>query len=242
MKNVNYLLRTVVYGAFALVLVLAWFQITGAEERHAVEIAARERRIHELEEDLQAKQLRIDQLETARRFLKTDHRVARIQVLDQTPEEEDPERVHTTLEFQELGFGGEPLGPPAIITLQGRVAYLDALVIKFEDDYVEKGDFLRGTSICLFRRLFGEFQQPNEGFPIDAAGSRPRAYSAEDTDPAFQRDLWKRFWDYANDRALAEELGVRALQGEAPYMELRPGRSYRVELRSSGGLTIRPGP
>ena len=60
----------------------------------------------------------------------------------------------------------------------------------------------------------------------------------ENVDPEFEQELWSRFWDYANDRRLAESLGVRALQGEAPYMQLRPGKSYRVELRSSGGLNI----
>ena len=31
---------------------------------------------------------------------------------------------------------------------------------------------------------------------------------------------------------------MRALQGEAPYIEARPGKSYRLELRASGGLVI----
>jgi len=31
---------------------------------------------------------------------------------------------------------------------------------------------------------------------------------------------------------------VRAIHGEAPFMELRPCKSYRVELRASGGLSI----
>jgi hypothetical protein len=29
------------------------------------------------------------------------------------------------------------------------------------------------------------------------------------------------------------------MHGEAPSIELRPGKTYRVELRASGGLTIR---
>ena len=37
----------------------------------------------------------------------------------------------------------------------------------------------------------------------------------------------------------AAEKGVRAIHGEAPFIEVRPGRSYKVELRASGGLSIR---
>jgi hypothetical protein len=54
----------------------------------------------------------------------------------------------------------------------------------------------------------------------------------------FQQQLWSRFWDYANDAEAAAKLGVRALGGDAPYTELRPGMVYPLELRASGGLTI----
>jgi len=37
----------------------------------------------------------------------------------------------------------------------------------------------------------------------------------------------------------AQAAGVRAIHGEAPYIELRAGRSYLVELRASGGLSLR---
>ena len=60
------------------------------------------------------------------------------------------------------------------------------------------------------------------------------------TSPGPHAELWRRFWDYANDRELAERAGLRAVHGEAPFIELRPGGRYSVELRASGGLSIRP--
>jgi hypothetical protein len=117
--------------------------------------------------------------------------------------------------------------------------YIETLVIKFGDQYVEEGDTLRGTSICLFRRLFGEDQPPTGGTPVDAVGIHPAVYGGDDVPDPFYGELWSRFWDYANDPDLARAKGVRALHGEAPFIELREGRTYRVELRSSGGLTIR---
>ena len=69
-------------------------------------------------------------------------------------------------------------------------------------------------------------------------GAAP-AYAEDETPPDdYYRELWSRFWDYANDPSLARSKGVRALHGEAPFIELRPGKSYSIELRSSGGLSI----
>ena len=114
-----------------------------------------------------------------------------------------------------------------------------ALDAEFDDRFVEAGDALRGTAICLFRRLFGENQSPSDGVPIDPAGEQPLVYAGDEPPPPLHRDLWNRFWEYANDPDLARERGVRAIHGEAPFIELRPGKRYRVELRASGGLTIR---
>lgn len=244
-RSFNYFLRTAVLAVMAGLVLYGVVTLRGFFQAHRQEIEEREQRIQELDaevargqEVIRAQEAEIQELAAALKLLKVDHRVARIEVLGQEPLADGSGRVRTSLRFQEIGPEGEALGEPAEIDLLGKVAYLDALVIKFQDEYVEKGDFLRGTSICLFRRLFGEYQKPNEGFPIDAAGVRPRAYSAEKVDPAYEAELWERFWDYANDRRLAESKGVRAVQGEAPYMELRPGKVYRIELRASGGLSI----
>lgn len=178
----------------------------------------------------------IERLQTALDLLKVDHRVARLEVLDQQPD--DSGRLITTVRFVELGRHDEPLSAGQTFRIEGNVVYVDALVIQFEDHYVEQGDELRGTSLCLFRRIFGEGQPPNQGFPIDAVGARPAAYSRGEPMSEFQQQLWSRFWDYANDAEAAAELGVRAIGGEAPYTELRPARVYPLELRASGGLTI----
>ena len=113
-------------------------------------------------------------------------------------------------------------------------------MVKFDDAYVEQGDALRGTSVCLFRRLFGEEQNPSEGELLDPAGLQPLAYTDDEGPHPVHQKIWDRFWDFANDPTLGEGLGVRAAQGEAPFIEAREGQSYLVELRASGGLTIQP--
>lgn len=254
--RINYFLRTLVYGGVVGLLAWGGWQVRGIVQRHEEEIAQRDKAIAVLHADVEqrdqriaAQQVEIDklaarvrELELALKLLKVDHRLAQITVKDQRAAPGQPGGVVTDLVFQELDSDGEPLGPEQPFTLAGKVAYIDALVIKFDDRFVEQGDALRGSSICLFRRLFGEFQQPNEGFPLDTAGSRPRRYGgADDESLPVESKLWTRFWDYANDPELAQRAGVRALHGEAPYIELRPGQTYRVELRASGGLSVRAG-
>lgn len=200
-------------------------------------LAARDATIETQTHELAAKEERIQALDAALELLKVDHRLAEIRVLEQTTGADGV--VETRVRFVELGPDGEPIGPGLEAVVRGRTVYVETLVIKFDDRFVEGGDALRGTSICLFRRLFGEEQRPAEGVPIDAAGEQPLVYAGDEPPPPLHRDLWSRFWEYANDPELARERGVRAIHGEAPFIELRPGRRYHVELRASGGLTIR---
>ncbi|HEX9794580.1 MAG TPA: hypothetical protein VGC54_11410 [Planctomycetota bacterium] len=239
-RDLNVLLRTLVLaGAIGLA---AWWTLflKGKIDANQREIEARDAQIVELQGDVAERDERIEELQVALQLLKTDHRIARLQVLDQTEDPDRPGQMRSTLRFTELSHDGVPLGPSQEMTIEGRLAYVDALVIKFEDRLVQEGDYLRGTSVCIFRRIFGENQEPSEGVPLDTVGMRPRGYSAEEAPSEFHEQLWRNFWEYANDPVSAQAFGVRAMQGEAPFIELRPGRSYRIELRASDGLTIRP--
>lgn len=251
MKNWNYLLRTLVYTAIVgLVGYSGWRLRLGMREffaqkdqrieQLAEQVADKEEQIKTLNTDLQSKRQQIEQLEAALSLLKIDHRVARLEVVEQGPDPADATRQLTTVRFAELGPEGEALGDAQLFTLVGTKAYIEASVIKFEDRYVEQGDVLRGTSIVLFRRLFGEYQNPSDGFPLDTSGSRPAAYDRGSVMSPFERRLWADFWDYANDPQKARGAGVRATHDEAPSIELRLGKTYRIELRASDGLSIRP--
>jgi hypothetical protein len=205
-------------------------------QEQAQELRAQVEENRRLEENLVQTQRELETQELANQLLKVDHRVAKLEILGQgqTPEGV----VRTTVGFTELDAEGQPIGEPREVVVEGAKVYVESLVIRFEDGYVEGGDALRGTSLCLFQRLFGEEQKPKDGAPLDAEGQLPHVYGGDTTPSPLHRDLWQRFWDYANDPELARTLGVRALQGEAPFIEVRPGRTYRLELRSSGGLTI----
>lgn len=188
--------------------------------------------ISDLKQSLAAKEIQLD-------FLRQRQRVAHIEVLEQ---QEDPSRAggrFTRFRFQEIDSDGQAFDEGDWYEIDGDILYVDALVIKFDDTFVEQHDLLRGSSLLLFRRLFGEHQNPSDGFPLDTVGEHPRAYSPEAGAHAFHGDLWKNFWDYALEPEVVRQSGVRAMHGEAPFIKLAPGKRYAVELRTSGGLTIR---
>jgi len=235
---VNYMLRTLVLAAVATLGYLGYFIVQDVLDARDLALAEQREQIQRLEGDLAESEARVAELETALRYMKIDHRRARLTVVDQRVDPTVAGGVETTVRFEELDEDGAPIGEGATYTLPGKVAYLESLVIKFEDSFVEQGDAFRGSSLCLFRRLFSEVLSPEEGVVLDPVGETPEPYS-DDRDLQVLDRLWLRFWDYANDPAAAAEAGVRAIHGEAPFIEMRPGARYIVELRASGGLSLR---
>jgi hypothetical protein len=260
MQNVSTLVRTILLAS--IVALIGWWtmilrdqfleherevqqrdqeiaSLTGDIAEKAVLLEEQARALMNLEADLAASQLLVEKLELSLWLVKVDHRLARITVLDQGPSPDEPERFITRVRFQELDEAGDPAGPAREITIDGKVLYVEGLVIKFSDEYVEGGDALRGSSVALFKRLYSENQAPNEGVQLDQRRTHPLPHRGDRLPDPFYDELWGRFWDYANDPELAASKGVRAIHGEAPSIELREGKTYRIELRSSGGLSIR---
>lgn len=217
-------------------------QLTASRQqvnRLADDVRAKAAEIVSLNKDLEEKRKEIQRLATALKLMKVDQRLARITVLSQEGSAAKGDLV-TRFSFVDVDQAGKPLGEPRIFSVAGDLAYIDSWVVKFGDEYIEEGDPLRATSVALFRRVFGEKQLPSEGFPLDEEGGQPAVYRTGGPMSDFEKGLWARFWDYANDPELAREKGVRAAHGEAPSIQLRPGKSYRVELRASGGISVVP--
>lgn len=213
----------------------------------ATEIATLKTDFAKLSDDhtkLQADYAALDQAfkesETKRALLKVDHRIAQITVLDQKTDPESGKVTQTTIEFVEQGPEGQSIGQKHTIPLKGDMVYVDYWVVKFDDEYVEKADLLRGTSICLFRRIFSSKQEPDDGYVLDKANSRPTAYSRGEAPSEFEDKIWRNFWDIANSPEKAKELGIREAHGDAVSVKLLPGKVYRLTLRASGGPSIPP--
>jgi len=202
-------------------------------------LAAAEKKLANFQERIVEQERRIEQLDLSLRLIKVDHRLARITVLDQK-QDADTGQLFSEISFVTLDGRGRPQGEEKRFRIRGDVVYVDHWIVKFEDKYIEQAALDRATSICLFRRLFGEFQNPRDGFPLDAVGERPQAYAKGGRISDFEQGIWDDFWNIAHDPARAQELGIRAAHGDAVSTKLRAGKQYRLELRASGGLSITP--
>lgn len=259
-KTVNSVVRTLLLAASAGVLgwggFIAYSEFTKRERLvHQQELAiaqAHEQLVNlqdelggkvaeigRLNQQMQEQQVEIDRLETSLHLLKTDQRLARLNVIS-VERAEDGRVLNSNLQFVELSPNGEPLSQPKTFELPGDVIYIDNWIIKFDDSYIEKGDIERGTSLCLFRRIFSEQQMPTEGISLDEIGMRPQAYARGGALSEFEQHLWRDFWEFANDPVKAAQMGIRAANGEAVSIQVREGRSYNISLRASGGLSIEP--
>jgi hypothetical protein len=178
-------------------------------------------------------------LEAFLRILKRIERRARVEVMKQAKDAGG--NLQTTIRFTEIDDAGKPVSVFRELTLPGQEVYFDTLVIKFDDHFVEQSDPLKGQALMLFRRIFSSTMRAEDGFVVDAVGQPPGVYAGGKAPSEFERDLWKRFWELANNEKLAKERGVRAIHGDAPYMRLEPGRVYEVALRSTGEVIITPG-
>jgi len=196
------------------------------------QIADQKKAISQLEQDNQ-------KLETYLKLLKHFERRARIEVLNQTSDAKGT--LLTTLRITEIDDAGKPVSAARDVTLPGQEFYFDTLVIKFEDHFVEENDPLKGRALMIFRRVYSNTMKPQEGFVMDAEGREPEVYAGQKAPNDFERELWKRFWELANNEDLARQKGIRAIHGDAPYMRAEPGKIYEIHLRATGEIAITPG-
>lgn len=146
--------------------------------------------------------------------------------------------LRTSIVFVEYGSGDRPL-PAKRFTVDGNMIHLDAMVVKFDGKFVEQNDPLRGRSVALFTRLYGDTQAPAQGAAIDEPGQIPEIY--RDPDPKvrqFQQELWQNFWRLADDPEYRRQMGVRIAQGEGLWRPFEPDHLYTITLESNGGLNV----
>jgi hypothetical protein len=187
--------------------------------------------------ELKKKDEQIAKLETARRLLKVDHRLAQLNIIDQTTEENG--EVVNTVQFIELNPEGVGMGEPRVFRVKGDMIYIDGLSVTFLDKFVEEADLERGTSLFSFTRIFSDKQNPKDGFPLDEVNSRPLAYGKGGMISDFEKNIWKNFWDIANDKDKTGELGIANIHGSAVSIKPVKGNSYTIELRASAGPKLK---
>jgi len=266
-STINSFLRTILATVvIAAASVGGWFGYTTyykneiKARKSAEELATATRELEASKKDLEAKNAEIAQktlllqeqevkianlnkdverLETSLALMKVDHRLAKLTVIDQGIDQSNGQPF-SLVEFVELNDEGDPIDTPREFRVRGDLVYIDNWIVKFEDKYVEQADLERGTSLILFHRIFGDKQQPAEGFPLDEKDQRPKAYASGGKMTDLEKKIWGDFWNIANNEQLAHDLGIRAAHGGAVSMKVQKGKTYRVIMRSTGDLSIVP--
>jgi len=168
--------------------------------------------------------------------LTAEDRVAEVEVVAQTRDDEGV--LVSTLEFTEYDREGKPL-PPRTLEARGQELFVDALVIKFLDETVKQGDPLRGKSLHLFRRVYGDAQQPRHGEELSAmTDGVPDLYRVSKEPSAFERRLWGLFWTWMKDPEQAKLDGVRVPQIDVAGVRPEPNAKYKITLERDGGLNF----
>ncbi|MDB5326866.1 MAG: hypothetical protein JWM57_2435, partial [Phycisphaerales bacterium] len=171
--------------------------------------------------------------------LNSEARVADVIVTDQKTEND---RTKTQLLFVEYDRAGKPMEPREF-WVAGKQVHVDAEVIEFEQDYVMKGDPLRGHAIALFTRLYGDQQSPDSGSSIDTPGDIPKFYRDSDSPAsAFEAGLWKQFWTLEGDADAQQKSGVKVAVGKGVWGPFEPGKLYTITLGADGNLSRRVEP
>ena len=119
--------------------------------------------------------------------------------------------------------------------------YVDCWVVKFDDKYIEQADALRSASLCIFKSIFGNLDGPEGSMPLDthSEDSYPEVYT-DNSKSRFEQQIWGDFWSLANDEQSQEELGIRAIHGQANYLKVQKGKIYKITVRASGAPSLEP--
>jgi hypothetical protein len=135
---------------------------------------------------------------------------------------------------------------PAVVrefVTSGSEVHIDAKVIQFERDFLFENDPLRGASIALFTRIYGDQTAPDKGEPIDPVQDAPLVYKGADPGAAeFEARLWCDFWRLLEDQAYAKQHGVRVAYGDGKWWPPKEGTLYTLSIATSGDLEVKAEP
>jgi len=174
-----------------------------------------------------------EELRTAIGNLTKEEQIGYAKVLEQ---EKENGKLYTTLLFVET----DRVDKSKVVLkkkykIEGDIIHFDALVVKFSSDLVMTG---KEKALYLWRRVYGEYVPPNQGFPIEEQGVEPKRYedllkrlSIKD-----RKMFWDEIWELANDPERLSGIGVTAIDGKVVYKQLRPGFTYVMKVSSGGDL------
>ncbi len=168
--------------------------------------------------------------------LEADSRVAEVLVTGVNYNEID-QRTYTTIKFLEYDSRGNPL-EPKYFNFSGNIIQFQSLVVRFDDDFVRRGDRMKGRSVYLFWKVFMLDGKETQEYEITQIDQIPRGYQLENQENPIEVNFWADFWAYALDPQEARLQGIKNAQIEAPGTMFVPGNLYTIRIEHDGGLRI----
>lgn len=122
-----------------------------------------------------------------------------------------------------------------IYLIEGDVVHFDCLIIKFSNQLVMDGE---EKAIYLWRRVYGEKMNPEDGYEIECEGEEPKRYS--DIFSKFsivnKDEFWQKIWSLGNDPDRLRKEGIQAIYGNVIYKKIRPNYIYIFKIDNKGGV------
>ena len=153
--------------------------------------------------------------------------------------DETTKKTYTTIKFLEYDSAGKPV-LPKYFTFSGNILQFQSLVIRFEDIYIQRGDWLKGKSAYIFWKVFMLDGKNTQEFEVNKLNEIPDGYKVPGMNEPFEKYLWQHFWAYALDPKNAKHRGIKNAQIEAPGTMFVPGVLYTIKIEHDGGLRIDP--
>lgn len=168
--------------------------------------------------------------------LSSDSRIAEA-VVTKSELDEASGKIFTTIKFLEYDSKNQPL-PPRYFTFHGNIIQFQTLVIRFNDDFVRRGDRLKGKSVYLFMKAFVLDGENTQEFEITPTEKIPAGYRLAEKISKQEASLWRDFWQYALDHDYQKKAGIKNAQIEAPGSLFLPGTIYTLKIEHDGGVRI----
>ncbi len=168
--------------------------------------------------------------------LQADSRAAEVLVTESSLDESTGSFT-TTIKFLEYDYKGQPLAP-RYFTFRGNMIQFQALVVRFEDGYIERGHRMKGKSAYLFLKAFVLDGKNTQEFVITPTQGVPEGYKVEGVPSKMQKEIWAHFWSYVLNPKARKGVGVKNAQIEAPGSVFVPGTLYDIRIEHDGGLRI----
>ncbi len=211
-----------------------------ALKQTAAELEASETALKQTAAELEVSQELNERLETSMKLLKVDRRIANVTVLEKGKNEDGSPFMEVS--FSEVDQDGEQIGATKNFTLLGEKFYVDGWVASFEDKYIEEADELRAASLFAFKSIYGDAEMPKNAqrLDTDSQDQGPPGIYRDEKKREFERQIWSDFWKVCNDPYLQQDLGIRAIQGQTSYVQPLEGKTYQINIRASGGMSLKP--